>query len=295
MPKKGSRKKMRSKKESRVGQSGWKKGSRGAYRAPNSVSVKTANNNRAAVANNAGVNTKIGLSNDILRPLSKFAQDLNKKLSEVSNVPTNLKTFFIDACVNINTCFDSSNLDKFPGLNEANTRVNNGNDPADQARLCQYLSKLSQEVVYKNAKFMAKRSKLMFATMKKYFDKQARPVKATRKSARLLRMSSSSSSARSSTRRNARSSTLGSAKSTSSGPPSNSPPPPPSSNKSSSSSASSNVRRGLNLYNNFTLNSQPLVGNCNVESKVKEIQKALNECSNVKIRQSILTKLINQN
>ena len=295
MPKKVSRKKIRSKKESRVGQSGWKKGSRGAYRAPNSVSVKTANNNRAAVANNAGVNTKIGLSDDILRPLPKFAQDLNKKLSEVSNVPTNLKTYFIDGCVNINTCFDSSNLDKFPGLNEANTRVNNGNDPADKARLCQYLSKLSQNVVYKNAKFMAKRSKLMFATMKKYFDKQERPVRASTRSAKRLHTATlrqmPSSSARSSTRRSARSS-----KYTSSGLPSTSPPLPPTSNNSSSSSASY-LRRGLNLYNNnnFILHSQPLVGNCDVESKVKEIQTALNECSNVKFRKSILAKLMAKN
>jgi hypothetical protein len=288
MPKKGSKKKMRSKKESRVGQrSTWKKGSRGAYRAPGSVSVKTTNNNRAAVANNAGVNSKIGLSDDILRPLSKFAQDLNKKLAgNFSGKPKNLKKRFIEPC-NGRFCFNSSNLDTFPGLNEANTSVNNGNDPADQARLCQYLSKLSQEVVYKNAKFMLKRSKLMFATMEKYFDKQERPVRASTRSAKRLYTATlrqmPSSSARSST-------------STSSGPRSNSPPSSSSSQKpSSASSTSSNVRRGVNLISNFTFNSQSLVGNCNVDSKVEEIQTALNECSNVKIRKSILAKLLAKN
>ena len=77
---------------------------------------------------------------------------------------------------------------------------------------------------------MAKRSKLMFSTMKKYFDKQARPVKATRKSQKLYTATvrrMPSSSARSSTRRSARSSTRRSARSNSSGPPSNSPPTVP--------------------------------------------------------------------
>ena len=285
MPKQ-SRKKMRSK-ESKVGQRAWKKGSRGAYRAPNSVSVKTAQNNKRSVANQAGVNSKLGLSNDILRPLPKFAQDLNKKLSEVSNVPANLKTFFIDGCVNINTCFDSTNIDKFPGLNEAKTRVNNGNNPADQARLCQYLSKLSQEVVYKNAKFMSKRSKLMFATMKKYFDKQERPVRASIRSAKRLHTATvrrmPSSSARSSSRRSARSSTRRSARSNSSGPPSNSPPLPPSN--------SSHPSQGVILSqpsNNFAFTN--LHGNCKVDEKVAELKTALSECS-VSKRAEVLRKL----
>lgn len=294
MPKQ-SRKKMRSK-ESKVGRT-WKKGSRGAYRAPNSVSVKTAQNNKRSVADQAGVNSKLGLSNDILRPLSKFAQDLNKKLADVQNTPRNLKTNFIDACVNISTCFDSTNLDKFPGLNEAKTQVNNGNNPADQARLCQYLSKLSQEVVYKSAKFMAKRTKLMFTTMKKYFDKQEHPVRASRRSAKRLHTATvrrmPSSSARSSTRRSARSSTRRSAKSTSSGPPSNSPPPVPFLSNSSHPSQGVNLSEFNQPSNNFGFTN--LQGNCKVDEKVAEIQKALNECSNVKIRENILEKLMNQN
>ena len=291
MPKKS--KMMRSKKESRVGQASWKKGSRGAYRAPNNLSVKTTRSNKLSVANEIGVNTKIGLSDDILRPLPKFAQDLKKKLNSVSNVPAGLEKMFIVPCDG-RTCFDSTNLNKFPGLNKANTRVNNGSNPADQARLCQYLNKLSQDVVYKNAKFMAKRSNLMLTSMKKYFDKKSPSVR--RMSSRSAR-SSARRSARSSARRSARLSTRRSAKSTSSGPPSNSPPSPPFSNKSSSTS--SHLSRGINLSefnqpsDNFALN--PLVGECNVESKVKEIQKALNECSNVKIKQNVLAKLMNQN
>ena len=284
MPKKVSRKKMRSKKESRVGQSGWKKGSRGAYRAPGSVSVKTANNNRAAVANQAGVNTKIGLTDDILRPLPKFAQDLQKQINNgnVTDVPRGLENKLLKKCYGrVTECFDSTNLNDFPGLNKSGKSVNDGAHPDDQVKMCEYLMEVAQQV-YSGKKFMNTRVRIMLNTMEKFFKTQEKPTRATTRSAKRMHTATTRrmSSARSSTRRSARSSTRRSAHSNSSDPPSNSPPPPPSNN--------SHPSKGVILSNNLGFTN--LQGNCKVDEKVAELRTALNECS-VANKAEVLKKL----
>ena len=281
MPRKGSKRKSSVK----VGRS-MRKGSSGKLRAPNNVSLKTANNNRAEVANNAGVNTKIGLTDDILRPLSKFASDLQKQINDenVTDVPTGLENKFLERCSGGHTvCFDSTNLNDFPGLNKSGKSVNNGTNPDDQVRMCEYLKKVAKQV-YSGKKFMNTRVRIMLTTVEKIFRAQKKPTSATSRSARRLNSARvrRMSSARSSTRRSARSSTRRSARSNSSGPPSNSPPSVP------SSSTSSHPSQGIHLSNNLGFTN--LQGNCKVDEKVEELRAALNECS-VANRAEVLRKL----
>lgn len=284
MPRKGSIKKSSVK----VGRS-MRKGSSGKFRAPNNVSLKTENNNRAAVANNAGVNTKIGLTDDILRPLSKFAADLQKQINDkkVTDVPNGLEKKFLEICSGGHAvCFDSANLNDFPGLNKSGKSVNDGTHPDDQVRMCKYLKKVAKQV-YSGKKFMDTRVRIMLNTMEKFFKAQEKPTRATTRSAKRLNSARvrSISSARSSTRRSARSSTRRSARSNSSGPPSNLPPPIP------SLSTSSHPSQGIN-FNNAASNTDflNLQGNCKVDEKVEELKVALNECS-VANRAEVLKKL----
>jgi hypothetical protein len=285
------------KKESRVGQSGWKKGTRGKLRAPNN-SLKTNSNNRRAVEN-MGVHTKIGLTNDILRPLSKFATDLNDKIGSGDvTVKQGLEKHFINVCLNGTECFDNTNLYTFPAL-KGNKVIKNGLN-SERAALCNHLKQLSS-VVYKGKNFIKRRVNIMFTTMETYFKNlpedwenvmrspgprsSTRRTTSTRSYRPKRRLSSTLTRKRTPTR---------SARSNSSGPPSNSPPPPPFKSpprgSNSSSSTSSRPSKGVNLSSN-SLNAS-LRGECSISDKIAEIKTALTECSNVGLRKTIIQKVL---
>jgi hypothetical protein len=264
------------KKESRVGQSGWKKGTRGKLRAPNN-SLKTNSNNRQAVEN-MGVHTKIGLTNDILRPLSKFATDLNEKIGSGDvTVKQGLEKHFINVCLNGTECFDNTNLYTFPAL-KGNKVIKTGLN-SERAALCNHLKQLSS-VVYKGKNFIKRRVNIMFTTMEKYFKnlpedwenvmRSPGPRSSTRRttSTRSYRPKRRLSERLSSTLTRKRTPTR-SARSNSSGPPSNSPPSPPSVKSSF----------GMNNYSEGSAAVRTLMNECNVSEIVTAITNKLDECT----------------
>ena len=220
------------------------------------LSMSNTSTNR----NYAGAQTYIKMSKDNLRSLQLLAGRLDKadlnELGVSASQQPGLKEHFVKECKSVSKCFSKNNLNEFPELKGNKVVAGTGSNPKAQANFCGLLEKVVKALYSGQKSFARDRILKTLRALSKSFssmssNKSAKSVKSTVRKSTAKNSVKKSSSARSRL----------------------------------SSANFSNQSYGENSMN-FRL-----IGDCNYDDTLNELQTILDGCSNEQTRVDLVNDL----